>query len=245
MPTPAPPTGVTATGSAAGVIVSWAANSEANLAGYHLYRSTSAGGPFTRVNATLLTTTSYDDTSAPGTTAFYRVTAVNTSGGESAPSTTVSATMPVANRIANPGFELDANNDTRPDRWTTNTRVTRSGLVERSESFAMRHSAPNNTSYTISQVVSGLTGGATYTFGGWTNIPATADVFTFTIQIQWRNASNNVLRTDVIGTYGSATAGWSKASGSRVSPTGTTNAQVQMVVSSLDATIYVDDFALR
>ena len=32
---------------------------------------------------------------------------------------------------------------------------------------------------------------------------------------------------------------------SLVAPTGTTDARVQMVVSSLNATIYADDFALR
>lgn len=153
--------------------------------------------------------------------------------------------MPVANRLLNPGFELDANNDTRPDSWTSNTNVTRSSLVVRSESFAMRHFSTSNTGYTISQTVSGLAAGATYTFGGWVNIPATSDTFTFTLRIRWRNASNTILRTDNIKVYSAATGGWNKATANLVAPTGTTNALAQMVVSSLNATIYVDDFALR
>jgi hypothetical protein len=192
-----------------------------------------------------LTSPAYDDTSAPGTTDFYRVTAVNTSAAESAPSATVSATLPVANRLLNPGFELDANSNTRPDSWTTNTNVTRSSTVVRSEIFAMRHFATNNAGYTINQTVSGLAASTTYTFGGWVNIPATGDTFTFTLRIRWRNAANTVLRTDSIKVYSAATGGWNKAAASLVSPTGTTNALVDMVVTSLNATIYVDDFALR
>ena len=76
------------------------------------------------------------------------------------------------------------------------------------------------------------------------NIPATNDTFTFTLRIRWRNV-NTVVRTDNIKVYTAATGGWNKAAASLVSPTGTTNAMVDMVVSSLNATIYVDDFALR
>ncbi len=242
---PAIPTGLTATGSASGVALAWTANSEGDLAGYNIYRSASATEPFARLNASLLTSPAYDDTSAPGTADFYQVTAVDTSANESAPSATVSATLPVANRLANPGFELDANSDTRPDSWTTNTRVTRSNAVVRSGSFAMRHFATNNAGYTISQTVTGLAAATTYTFGGWVNIPATGDAFTFTLRMRWRNAANTVLRTDSIKVYNAATGGWNKATASLVSPTGTTNALVDMVVSSLNAVIYVDDFALR
>lgn len=225
--------------------LAWNASSGPNLAGYNVYRSASATGPFTRINATLVTSLIWDDTSAPGTTDFYRVTAVNTSSVESAPTATASATMPVANRLANPGFEIDANADTRPDSWTTNSSVTRSNLMVRSESFAMRHSATTNASYTISQTVSGLSAGSTYVFGGWVNIPSTADAFTFTLRIRWQRASGTVIRTDTIQTYNAATAGWTKASASLVSPPATSTAFVDMAVSSLNATIYADDFALR
>ncbi len=45
----APPTKVTATSSAGGIALSWLASSEAGLSGYHVYRSTVASGPFTRL----------------------------------------------------------------------------------------------------------------------------------------------------------------------------------------------------
>ena len=242
---PAAPSGLTAMGSPSGVAVAWSANVESDLAGYNVYRSASAAGPYTRLNASLVSSPAYDDTSAPGAAEFYEVTAVDSSGNESAPAAVASATLPQANLIANAGFELDTNSDTRPDSWTTNTNVTRSNAVVQSESFAMRHLATNNAGYTISQTVSGLAAATTYPFGGWVNIPATSDTFTFTLRIRWRNAGNTVQRTDSIKVYSAATGGWNKAAASLVSPTGTTNALVDMVVTSLNATIYVDDFALR
>ena len=242
---PAVPTGLTATATTSGVLTSWVANTEIDLAGYNVYRSASATGPFTLLNATRLTSLTYDDSLAPNGTSFYAVTAVDTVGNESVLSSLVNATMAKTNRLVNPGFELDANNDTRPDSWTTATQVTRSNLVARSGTYAMRHFSTANAGYTLTQVVTGLTAATSYTFAGWTNIPSTSDAFSLTLRIRWRNAANTILRTDTVKAYSASTAGWDKATASFVTPAGTTNAQVQMVVTSLNATLYVDDFALR
>jgi hypothetical protein len=242
---PPAPTGVTATGSASGASLAWTASNIANFAGYNVYRSSSASGPFARLNAALLSSPSYDDTSAPDAVDYYRVTVVNTDNLESNPSATASATMPVANRLANAGFELDANNDTRPDSWTTNTNVTRSNAVVRSEVYAMRHVATTNASYTISQTVSGLRANTSYTFGGWVNVPAPANAFTFTLQIRWRAVFGIALRTDTVKTYTAATSGWNKAAATLTSPALTNDAVIDMVVGSLNANIYVDDLGFR
>ena len=242
---PAVPTGLTATATTSGVLTSWVANTEIDLAGYNVYRSASATGPFTLLNATRLTSLSYDDTLAPNGTSFYAVTAVDTVGNESVLSSLVNATMGKDNRIVNPGFELDANNDTRPDNWSTNTQATRSNLVARSGTYAMSHFSTANAGYTLTQVVTGLTAATSYTFAGWTNIPSTSDAFSLTLRIRWRNAANTILSTDTVKAYSASTIGWDKATASFVTPVGTTNAQVQMVVTSLNATLYVDDFALR
>jgi Domain of unknown function (DUF4082)/Bacterial Ig-like domain/Bacterial Ig domain len=242
---PAVPTGITATATTSGAAVSWNANTDTDLAGYYIYRGASVAGQYTRLNLDLLSGPSYEDTLAPSGTSFYAVSAVDATGNESGRSGVVSVSMASSNRLLNPGFELDANNNTRPDNWTADTRVTRSNLLARSGTFAMRHFATTNPSYTLTQVVTGLNAATTYTFAGWTNVPSTADAFTFTLRIRWRNAANAILRTDNIKSYVAATSGWDKASASLLAPIGTTNAQVQMVVSSLNATIYVDDFALR
>jgi hypothetical protein len=245
---PTAPVGLTPTPSASGITLDWAANAEGDLAGYHAYRSAGGIGSFTRLNGTILTALpnpSYEDTLAPDGTSDYRVTAVDSVGNESAPSATTSASMANSNRILNPGFELDANSDTRPDNWNTKAAVTRSSELVRSGAFAMKHSATTNAGYTLTQVVTGLAAGTTYNFAGWVNIPATADAFTLTVRVRWRNALNTILSTNNVKVYNASTNGWDKAFASLVSPTGTTNAQVQMLVTSLNASIYVDDFALR
>ncbi len=98
---PAVPGGVSATANANAIAVDWANNSEPDLAGYHVYRSTNAGGTFTKITSTLLTDSAFSDTTATaGQALSYRVTAVDTSGNESAASATVTATRPGASTYA-------------------------------------------------------------------------------------------------------------------------------------------------
>jgi hypothetical protein len=148
-----------------------------------------------------------------------------------------------SNVLANPDFELDTNADTRPDSWTSNPHVTRTGGVKHSGSYAMQHTATDNSGYTISQSVSNIQVGAPYAFSGWVNIPSTTDPFSFTLKLNWLNAANSVVGSQTIKTYGTSTGGaWNQATASAVAPTGATSAQIQMVVTSLNATVYVDDF---
>src|SRR5439155_9665316 len=135
------------------------------------------------------------------------------------------------NLLLNPGFENDCNNNTLPDKWTEDSRFTRSKAVVHSGNYAGKHFATDNSSYTISQTVTGLSAGTMYNFSGWVNIPSTSDAFTFTLQVQWRNASNSTISTQTLMTYTIMTNGWDHAVASLVAPTGTTNALVQMVVS--------------
>ena len=52
-----------------------------DLAGYNVYRASSAGGTYTKLNTALLTGTSFNDTAAPeGVASYYQVTAVNAAG---------------------------------------------------------------------------------------------------------------------------------------------------------------------
>lgn len=90
---PAAPTQLAAIGGDARVDLTWAANNESDLAGYNVYRSTSAGGPYTKQNSVLVTSTGYADTGLTnGTTYFYVVAAVDTSGNISADSNEAFAT---------------------------------------------------------------------------------------------------------------------------------------------------------
>jgi len=85
--------GVTSTGHS--VTLSWTQSSSTGVIGYNVYRSTSSGGAYSRLNSSSTPLTKYTDESvAPGETYYYEVTALNSAGEESAHSGPITATIP-------------------------------------------------------------------------------------------------------------------------------------------------------
>lgn len=81
---PARPNGLTAVPGVDRVFLSWNENTERDLAGYHVYRSTKTRKDYTRLTTAAITrTTYYDDTARGGTAYRYVVTAVDKAGNES------------------------------------------------------------------------------------------------------------------------------------------------------------------
>jgi hypothetical protein len=76
--------------------VSWNKSTSANVSGYYIYRGTTTGGPYSRLNGSLpdQSTTSIDGTVQSGQTYYYVVTAVAGNGLESAFSNEASAFIP-------------------------------------------------------------------------------------------------------------------------------------------------------
>ena len=65
-------------------ILNWVASTSPNIAGYNVYRSTTSGGTYTKLNSSLVAGTTFTDASSqPGQTYFYVATAVDTSANES------------------------------------------------------------------------------------------------------------------------------------------------------------------
>ena len=90
---PAAPQSLIASDLNGGAELSWLSNSEPDLAGYNVSRSTTVGGPYGLVYAALVTGTTYTDLGlVNGTTYFYVVVAADTSNNESALSNEASAT---------------------------------------------------------------------------------------------------------------------------------------------------------
>jgi fibronectin type 3 domain-containing protein len=90
---PAPPSGLAVAPSPSpqhSLNIFFAANQEADVAGYNLYRSEDPNQPmkqWTKINKTLLDRTTYKDENVqPGKKYYYYVTAVDTAGNESDPS---------------------------------------------------------------------------------------------------------------------------------------------------------------
>lgn len=159
------------------VELNWDGNSESDLAGYNIYRSTTSGGPYTKLNSEITDRSEYDDTDVVnGTTYFYVVTAVDIHLNESNYSDEAAVTpRPYENILVNPGFE----------EGTT-------GWSGRGCSFDVVSSEANSGSYSgrafdrtqswqglKQSVLSTMRNGKTYTFSGWvlTNIPSGTTVY--------------------------------------------------------------------
>jgi fibronectin type 3 domain-containing protein len=77
------------------VALSWDASSSQDVIGYNAYRSTTSGGPYTKLNASLISNTTYNDQALQsGNTYYYVTTAVDSQGMESAYSNQAAATVP-------------------------------------------------------------------------------------------------------------------------------------------------------
>lgn len=96
---PLAPTGLSASLNGASVALAWDENTEADLKGYHIYRSTTAGSGYVRLNTNLLTEAKFTDNNVtPGTTYYYIVQAVDGADQASAYSEEESTIVPNANQ---------------------------------------------------------------------------------------------------------------------------------------------------
>jgi hypothetical protein len=98
VPVPYKPAGVEVQQTAEGIVISWQAVEDCNgdsVAGYNVYRSTSPGGNYNKINIELITATEYLDTDfgvdsaqsgsvIANSTYYYGVTSVDSTGDESA-----------------------------------------------------------------------------------------------------------------------------------------------------------------
>src|SRR5581483_177834 len=96
---PASPLNLTARVSNADVSLQWSASTDPDLAGYNLYRKT-GNGTWGKVNNSLITGTAFLDAPVPNGSYFYRVTALDHAGNESAPSNEAPATINVVDLSA-------------------------------------------------------------------------------------------------------------------------------------------------
>jgi hypothetical protein len=83
-------------GGSHAVDLSWNASVSPSIAGYNVYRTTTAGSGYVKINSALVSGTSYTDTTiVGGQTYFYVTTAVDSSNNESDFSNVVQATVPL------------------------------------------------------------------------------------------------------------------------------------------------------
>lgn len=155
---PGVPTGLTATAGNAQVALSWTASSGA--ASYNVKRSTTTGGPYSTVSSP--SATNYTDTGVTnGTTYYYVVSAVNSSG-ESANSAQASATpsAPGAAPAAPTGLQATAGNQQVALAWTASTGAASYNVLRSTTSGSETSLASGLAS--ASYTDTGLTNGTTY-----------------------------------------------------------------------------------
>jgi hypothetical protein len=88
-------TGTGAAPSAHSAVLTWTASTSNTVVGYNVYRGSTTGGPYTKLNSSNVAVLTFtDSTVVAGHTYFYVVTSVDGSGTESVFSSEVSGTIP-------------------------------------------------------------------------------------------------------------------------------------------------------
>jgi len=162
---PAAPTGLTATGGNSTVSLDWNDNNETDLSGYNVYRSTTSGGPYSKLNASPVSSSNYGDNSVNGgVTYYYVVRAVDASMNESANSNQASATPTDTIPPSAPtGLTAAAGNQTVSLVWNNNSESDINGYnVYRSTTPGGTYTRLNATplsspNYTDNSVINGTT----------------------------------------------------------------------------------------
>lgn len=76
------------------VTLNWVASVSAGVTGYNIYRGTSSGGPYTKLNSAIVNSTSYVDTTVQSGTTYYYVATAWDGSNESGFSTQAQAVVP-------------------------------------------------------------------------------------------------------------------------------------------------------
>lgn len=88
-------TGTCVTGVSHSVTLNWTASTSSNVSGYNVYRGLTSGGPYTKVNSSLVGGVTYTDTTVQaGQTYYYVSTAVDSSNNESGYSNQAQGVIP-------------------------------------------------------------------------------------------------------------------------------------------------------
>ncbi|HPF37433.1 MAG TPA: M64 family metallopeptidase [Phycisphaerae bacterium] len=162
---PAAPQNLIATAGEETITLDWDDNSEPNLLGYHVLRATTSGGPYTRINSALVTSSDYSDMGLTnGVTYYYVVLARDANGNDGAQSAEASATPVNLPPAAPTGLTAEPRDRSVYLTWNPNTEPD-------FNSYFIYYSLTSGGPYeeidnddTTSWLVGGLTNGVTYYF---------------------------------------------------------------------------------
>jgi pectin methylesterase-like acyl-CoA thioesterase len=127
---PTAPKALSAQGTGDGVTLTWAAGTEADLAGYVVLRADTEAGTYVRLTAAPVTATSYTDTTvAVGTTAYYRLVAVDKTGNESLAAQASAARVDTVPPSRPTGLAAGATTDDVTLTWSPNSEPDLAGYL--------------------------------------------------------------------------------------------------------------------
>ncbi|MFA5292838.1 MAG: carbohydrate-binding protein [Phycisphaerae bacterium] len=225
---PAPPTGLSAMAGDATVSLNWNDNSESDLTGYNIYRSTTSGSGYSKLNSSLLSTSDYTDNSViNGTTYYYVVTAVDTSANESAYSSQVSTTpaAPVTsitiqentdgycgidgtidtnhNGYTGTGFANTTNDTGQSIDWSINVLATGTYTFTWRYANGSTTTRPGNLIINGSTVVSGISFPVTSDWDTWTtvstNVSLTTGIKSISLESTTSDGLTNIDYVEITG----------------------------------------------
>lgn len=162
---PVSPSNLSASAGDSQVGLNWNDSTELDLAGYSIYRGTTQGGPYSKVNTALVVTSNYTDTGLTnGTTYYYVVTAVDNCANESGNSNEASATPAAVPPAAPTNLVATAGNTQVALDWDDNGEPDLAGYnVYRSTTQGGPYAQINGALVVASNYTdTGLTNGVTY-----------------------------------------------------------------------------------
>ncbi|MFQ6030232.1 MAG: LamG-like jellyroll fold domain-containing protein, partial [Dehalococcoidia bacterium] len=164
---PGAPTGLVASAGDNQVSLDWVDNTESDLAGYNVYRSETAGGPYQQLNASgpVGSSSFLDDSATNGSQYFYVVTAEDSAGQESGFSNEDSALLADEPPAAPTGLTATAGDGQVSLDWADNTESDLAGYnVYRSETPSGPYQKLNTTGLvTVSNYLdTSVTNGVSY-----------------------------------------------------------------------------------
>jgi len=165
----------------------------------------------------------------------------------SAPSLPATSAPDRANLLQDPSFEQAADDGGWSSAWVVpswmSSVVQRTNALAATGSYSMRHSSHGGESYGIYQAVP-VVGGASYQVSAALRVDDALQFGNAVLELQSLNGFGGVLETKPVATWQAATDGWTTIGGTVRVAGRAEAARVQVRVTSLRGTFYLDDFSL-
>jgi hypothetical protein len=166
------------------------------------------------------------------------------------PTATSTPGTPGGVAFVNGSFETGAGTGTLPASWTVpnqyNSLVSRANSEAHEGSYSLKFASNGSQSFAVYQDVP-VTGGKAYRVTGWVKVPSSNGLFNLALRsvalTTWGGQISN--STQTIGTPVSTTTDeWVKVEGTVSAPASATKLRIQLTVTSLRATVLVDDLTI-